>query len=101
MAKKGQKFKKIDDELILKIVKEKKLGKSYSYLSKRYLVPEGSIRTWVRRYTYKGYVTRAKRGVKKNPTNMTIEELRIEVDILKKFQAFLKQQQERKYNLLS
>ena len=96
MAKKGQKFKKIDEELILKIVKEKKLGKSYSYLSKRYLVPEGSIRTWVRRYTYKGYVTRDKRGVKKNPTNMTIEELRIEVDILKKFQAFLKQQQERK-----
>ena len=96
MAKKGQKFKKIDEELILKIVKEKKLGKSYSYLSKKYLVPEGSIRTWVRRYTYKGYVTRDKRGVKKNPTNMTIEELRIEVDILKKFQAFLKQQQERK-----
>ena len=96
MAKKGQKFKKIDEELILKIVKEKKLGKSYSYLSKKYLVPKGSIRTWVRRYTYKGYVTRDKRGVKKNPTNMTIEELRIEVDILKKFQAFLKQQQERK-----
>ena len=96
MAKKGQKFKKIDEELILKIVKEKKLGKSYSYLSKKYLVPEGSIRTWVRRYTYKGYVTRDKRGVKKKPTNMTIEELRIEVDILKKFQAFLKQQQERK-----
>ena len=96
MAKKGQKFKKIDEESILKIVKEKKLGKSYSYLSKKYIVPEGSIRTWVRRYTYKGYVTRDKRGVKKNPTNMTIEELRIEVDILKKFQAFLKQQQERK-----
>ena len=93
MAKKGQKFKKIDEELILKIVKEKKLGKSYSYLSKKYLVPEGSIRTWVRRYTYKGYVTRDKRGVKKNPTNMTIEELRIEVDILKKYQAFLKQQE--------
>ena len=86
---------------ILKIVKEKKLGKSYSYLSKKYIVPEGSIRTWVRRYTYKGYVTRDKRGVKKNPTNMTIEELRIEVDIFKKFQAFLKQQQERKQNLLS
>ena len=92
MAKKGQKFKKIDEELILKIVKEKKLGKSYSYLSKKYLVPEGSIRTWVRRYTYKGYVTRDKRGIKKNSNNMTIEELRIEVDILKKFQAFLKQQ---------
>lgn len=52
--------------------------------------------TWVRRYTYKGYVTRDKKGVKKNPCNMIKEELRIEVDILKKFQAFLKQKQERK-----
>jgi transposase len=96
MAKKGQKQNLIQEELILKIVKEKITGKSYSYLSKKYLVPEGSIRTWVRRYTYKGYVTRDKRGVKKNSSNMTIEELRIEVDILKKFQAFLKLQQERK-----
>lgn len=35
MAKKGQKFKKIDEELILKIVKEKLKGKTYSYLSKK------------------------------------------------------------------
>lgn len=96
MAKKGQKQNKIDEELILKIVKEKKSGKSYSYLAKKYGVSDGSIATWVRKYNYKGYVTRDKKGVKKNPSNMTIEELRIEVDILKKFQAFLKQQQERR-----
>ena len=96
MAKKGQKFKRIDEELILQIVKEKKKGKSYSYLAKKYNVSKGSIMTWVRKYTYKGYVTRDKQGAKKNPNKMTIEELRIEVDILKKFQAFLKQQQERK-----
>ena len=52
--------------------------------------------TWVKRYHDIGYVTRDKKGIKKNTNNMTIEELRIEVDILKKFQAFLKQQQERK-----
>ena len=96
MAKKGQKQKRICEELILQIVKEKKNGKTYEYLAKKYVVSTGSIKTWVRKHTYKGYVTRDKRGIKKNPTNMTIEELRIEVDILKKFQAFLKQQQERK-----
>jgi len=94
MAKKGQKQNRIDEELILKIVKEKKQGKTYGYVAKKYNVSEGSIKTWVRKYTYKGYVTRDKRGIKKNPNKMTIDELKIEVDILKKFQAFLKQQQE-------
>ena len=92
MAKKGQKFKSIDENLILKIVKEKINGKTYSDLSLKYKVPRGSIMTWVKRYNDKGYVSRDKKGVKKNTKNMTIEELRIEVDILKKFQAFLKQQ---------
>ena len=96
MARKGQKFKTIDEELILKIVKEKINGKTYSYLSNKYKVPQGSIMTWVKRYNDKGYVNRDKKGIKKNPKNMTIEELRIEVDILKKFQAFLKQQHVKK-----
>lgn len=96
MAKKGQKQNRIEEELILKIVKEKMKGKSYGYLAEKYSVSTGSIKTWVRKYTYKGYVTRDKQGVKKNINKMTIEELRIEVDILKKFQAFLKQAQERK-----
>lgn len=96
MAKKGQKFKKINEELILKIVKEKNSGKSYSYLAKKYNVSDGSIATWVRRYTYRGTVSRIKHGRKKDFKNMTIEELRIENEILKKFQAFLKQQHDKK-----
>ncbi len=96
MAKKGQKFKTIAEELIFQIVKEKKFGKSYGYLSKKYNVSEGTIKTWVKRYKDKGYVNRDKRGSKRSSSNMTIEELKIEVDILKKFQAFLKQQQEKK-----
>lgn len=96
MAKKGQKFKIIDEETILKIVNEKKKGKTYSYLAKKYKVSDGSIATWVRKYTYKGYITRDKKGKRKNPENMTIEELRIENEILKKFQAFLKQQHVKK-----
>ena len=96
MAKKGQKFKTINEELIFKIVKEKIGGKSYGYLSKKYKVPYGSICTWVKKYQDKGYVTRDKKGRKKDPSNQTIEELRIENEILKKFQAFLKQQHEEK-----
>lgn len=92
MARKGQKQKRISEELILKIVCEKRKGKSYSYLAKKYDVPYGSIATWVRKNTYKGHVTRDKPGVKKTNKNMTIEELRIENEILKKFQAFLRQQ---------
>ena len=90
MAKKGQKQRRISEDLILQIVQEKKKGKSYGYLAKKYNVSNGSIATWVRKYTYKGYVNRDKRGKTKDAKNMTIEELRIEVDILKKFQAFLK-----------
>ena len=90
MAKKGQKFKRIDEELILKIVKEKINGKTYLYLSKKYDISQGTIMTWVKRYRDRGYVNRDKKGISKKPQNMTIEELRIEVDILKKFQAFLK-----------
>ena len=96
MAKKGQKQKRISENLILKIVKEKKKGKSYSYLAKKYNVSDGSIATWVRRYNYKGYVTRDKAGRYKNSSNMTIEELRIENEILKKFQAFLKHQHDKR-----
>lgn len=96
MAKKGQKFKSIDEELILKIVIGKKSGKTYSELSKMYNVPMGSIMTWVKRYNDRGYVIREKKGIKKNSQNMTIKELRIENEILKKFQAFLKQQRVKK-----
>ena len=100
MAKKGQKFKRIDEELILKIVKEKITeGKTYSELEKKYHVSHGSIMTWVKRYRDKGYVNREKQGVKKDPSKMTIEELRIENEILKKFQAFLKQQHDKKKGL--
>ena len=96
MAKKGQKQNRISEDLIEKIVKEKLSGKSYGYLAKKYNVSNGSIATWVRRNNYVGSSKRRKQGVKKQPKNLTIEELRIEVEILKKFQAFLKQQHDKK-----
>ena len=96
MAKKGQKYNKVDEKLIEKIVKEKLSGKSYGYLSKKYNIPYGTVGTWVRRHNYTGSSKRRKQGIKKQPKNLTIEELRIEVEILKKFRAFLKQQHDKK-----
>ncbi len=96
MAKKGQRFKTIDEELIYKIVQEKIKGKTYSYLALKYNVSQGSIMTWTKRYRDKGFVNREKKGIKKDTKNMTIEELRIENEILKKFQAFLKKKREKR-----
>ena len=96
MAKKGQKQNRVDEELIEKVVKEKLSGKSYGYLAKKYHIPYGTVGTWVRRHNYTGSSKRRKQGIKKQPKNLTIEELRIEVEILKKFQAFLKQQHDKK-----
>lgn len=92
MASKGQKFKYQEEKLIHQIVQEKIAGKPYSYLEKKYGITRGTMMTWVKRFKDKGYVNRDKQGIKKDSKNMTIEELRLEVEILKKFQAFLKQQ---------
>ena len=66
MAKKGQKFKSIDENLILKIVKEKINGKTYSDLSLKYKIPRGSIMTWVKRYNDKGTLIEKKMNKKRS-----------------------------------
>ena len=68
--------KRISEDIIEKIVKEKKKGKAYSYLANKYKVPAGSIATWVRRYNYTGSSSRGKVGRRKTSKSMTIEELR-------------------------
>lgn len=92
MASKGQKFKYQEEQLIYQIVQEKITGKPYSYLESKYGITRGTMMTWVKRFKDKGEINRSKKGIKKDSKNMTIEELRLEVEILKKFQAFLKQQ---------
>lgn len=96
MAKKGQKFNKYSEEFIEQVVKEKKKGKTYTYLKDKYGIPEGTITTWVRREQLKGTSSRSKRGRRKNSQNMELEELRVENEILKKFLAFIEEEQEQK-----
>lgn len=96
MASKGQKYKYQEEQLIYQIVQEKLAGKPYSFLERKYGITRGSIMTWVKRFKDKGRINRDKKGIKKSSKNMTIEELKLEVEILKKFQAFLKQQHAKK-----
>lgn len=97
MAKKGQKFNNISVELTNTIINDciKEKG-THKVIGEKYGISKGTIDTIMYKYNKRGIGIKLKRGRKKNSKNMTIEELRIEVDILKKFQAFLKQQRVRK-----
>ena len=95
MAKKGQRFKKYSDELKQKVLKEYFDGTgSYLSLSIKYGVPYKTVDTWVykARFPERFLGTGQKRGRSKGSTN----DLKEKYEILKKYQAFLKAQRERK-----
>lgn len=96
MAKKGQKFKKYDDEFKLKIVKEYLDGNSGGSisLSKKYGISFRTIDTWIYKYKKQGHLNNQNhlKGRKKEE-NIDYKE---RYEILKKYQAFLKAQRERK-----
>jgi transposase len=97
MAKKGQIFNKYDNYLKNIIIKEKQKGKSYSCLSKEYNISIGTLMTWMHKvnrpelYPNQGQ----KRGHQKEK-DLTKEDYKERYEILKKYQAFLKAQRERK-----
>ena len=97
MAKKGQKFKKYSDEIKQQIILDLHKGISHKYISKKYNIPLGTIDTWASKLyypvNYPGYGQ--KRGRPK-ATNLTKEDWKERYEILKKYQAFLKAQRERK-----
>ena len=93
MASKGQKFKKYSPEFKEKILNEYLSGKSSAYLSKKYDVPCKTIRMWSFNVRH-GRIGR-KRGRQKSK-NLTIEDYKEQVEILKKYQAFLQARREKK-----
>ena len=93
MASKGQKFKKHSPEFKEKILNEYLSGKSSAYLSKKYDVPCKTIRMWSFNVRH-GRIGR-KRGRQKSK-NLTIEDYKEQVEILKKYQAFLQARREKK-----
>jgi len=94
MAKKGQKFSKYSDELKNKVIAEFKSGVSIRYVAKKYKIPVGTVQTWSFKDNHPELNFKNKRGRKKNP--VTLEDYKERYEILKKYQAFLKAQREKK-----
>ena len=96
MAKKGQKFNKYTEEMIIEVLEELKLGKSSLQISKERNIPDKTIRTWKRKMILHPELnTSVKRGRPKE-SDLTKEDWKERYVILKKYQAFLKAQRERK-----
>ena len=95
MAKKGQKFRKYSLEEKIKIVNEYEKGISSSYLESKYGISNNTIRQWKYRFKKNGTLKEQKRG-RNNDKDLTIDDYKERYEILKKYQAFLKAQRERK-----
>ncbi len=98
MAKKGQKFNKINLETKLEICR--KHFEEYvpeTPLAKEYDLPIGIIRYIFNNYR-KGYGFERKKGIEKGKKrkSITLEDWKERYEILKKYQAFLKAQREKK-----
>ena len=98
MASKGQKFNNYSDELRNEIISKYISGIPSSRLEKEYNIRKKTIRNWKRKYIshpelYPGLGN--KRG-RINQSNLTKEDWKERYEILKKYQAFLKAQRERK-----
>lgn len=95
MAKKGQKFRKFTDEERSKIVGEYLKGTSYRILANKYGISWNTIHTMVRKYRNTGTTIASTRGRPKEK-DLTKEDWKERYEILKKYQAFLKAQREKK-----
>ena len=95
MAKKGQKFNtNYSDELISEVVKAYlNYEGSYKSLAEKYNISSWhTVNTWVIKYRKKNQLIRRKRGKIKGEKI----DYKSRYQILKKYQAFLKEQQEKK-----
>ena len=102
MALKGQKFRKYNQDIINIILKDyRNTGMSFSQLSKKYDIPMKTINNWVYKYNnpqkFPGLgKKRGTRGGRPKEKDLTKEDWKERYEILKKYQAFLKAQRERK-----
>ena len=95
MPLKGQKFKKYSIEEKERIIKEYNKGISSAYLEKEYGVSNNTIRQWKYKLRKTGTLENKKKG-RISEKNLTKEDWKERYEILKKYQAFLKAQRERK-----
>ena len=96
MATKGQKFQKWDNNLVEIIKNELKNGHSARELARKYNIPRGTISNWQQEQRYpEKYQKSGTRGRPKEK-DLTKEDWKERYEILKKYQAFIKAQRERK-----
>ena len=99
MASKGQKFRDYSDKTNIKniILEEYKLKRNIQELSERYNIPSGTIKTWTSKLNHpEKYIGQGQKRGRKKEANLTKEDWKERYEILKKYQAFLKAQRERK-----
>lgn len=99
MALKGQKFRDYSDKTNIKdiILEEYKSKRNIKELSKRYNIPEGTIKTWTSKLNHPElYPGQGQKRGRPKEKDLTKEDYKERYEILKKYQAFLKEQRERK-----
>ena len=92
MASKGQKFQKWDTNLVETIKLELKNGHSARELARKYNIPRGTISNWQQKQRYPEKYFKKEKLSKP----LTLEDWKERYEILKKYQAFLRAQRERK-----
>ena len=100
MAKKGQKFNKYSSEFKENVLKEYfEQNMTSRDLERKYGISHKTIETWIRKTKNKIDVRKDHRkdnSGRKKEKNLTLKDYKERYEILKKYQAFLKAQRERK-----
>ena len=98
MASKGQKFAKYDNSLVQEIVEKLRNGRPATRLTKEYNIPLYTIKTWKRKFVNHPelYPNAGHGSGRISEKDLTKEDYKERYEILKKYQAFLKAQRERK-----
>ena len=95
MASKGQRFSKYSNEFKDIILNKIKQGQSLRYVAKQYNIPFGTICSWTDKKNHPEKIMNLKRG-RPREKDLTKEDWKERYEILKKYQAFLKAQREKK-----
>lgn len=97
MAKKGQKFRIFTNEEREEIIQKYINGNcSYQSLANEYNINPKTVQTMVLKYRKTGITSKLKPPGRYSEKNLTKEDYKERYEILKKYQAFLKAQRERK-----
>ena len=98
MASKGQKFKKHDNKIKEEIICKLQSGTSSYYLSEKYGIPSRTIQSWKRKFiNHPELFPNAGMGSgRPKEKDLTKEDYKERKKKIKKYQAFLKAQREKK-----